>query len=195
MRCEGSVGTLRRRAALAAGALLVAFLWPAGAGAGADGGAHGFSFLSIDGKPLPLSQFRGKALLVVNTASFCGFTPQYTGLQKLWETYRARGLVVLGVPSNDFGNQEPGTDKEVKEFCEVNYKITFPLASKQKVRGEGAHAFYRWAAERLGAEAAPRWNFHKFLVGPDGELRAWFPSAVAPEDGRLLRAIEAALPR
>lgn len=156
--------------------------------------AHRFAFTSIEGKPLPLGQFKGKALLIVNTASFCGYTPQYAGLQKLWERYRERGLVVLGVPSNDFGGQEPGTDREVKEFCEVNYRITFPLASKQQVGGEGAHPFYRWAAARLGAEAAPRWNFHKYLVGPEGELRGWFPTATPPEDPGLLRALEAALP-
>ncbi|MEK6711945.1 MAG: glutathione peroxidase [Nitrospinota bacterium] len=181
-------GALRRLA----GACILACALAGGAAAAET--AHRFAFTSIEEKPLPLEWFKGKALLVVNTASLCGYTPQYAGLQKLWERYRGRGLVVLGVPSNDFGGQEPGTNQEVKQFCEVNYRVTFPLASKQAVSGVGAHPFYRWAAERLGPEAAPRWNFHKYLVGPDGELRGWFPAATAPEDPRLARAIEAALP-
>ena len=151
--------------------------------------AHDFTFTSIDGETLPLSQYRGKAVLVVNTASFCGFTYQYEGLQKLWETYRGRGLVVLGVPSNDFGNQEPGSNAEIKKFCEVRY-VDFPLTSKVHVRGTDAHPFYQWASEELGAGAAPGWNFHKYLVAPDGTLAGHFPSAVEPDSEALLAAIE-----
>ncbi len=157
--------------------------------------AHDFAFATIEGAPLSLAAFRGKAVLVVNTASFCGYTPQYAGLQKLWERYRARGLVVLGVPSNDFGQQEPGTAQEIKRFCEVNYSIDFPLTEKVAVTGAAAHPFYRWALAELGAAAAPRWNFHKYLVGPDGRLVAWFPTRVAPDAEPLAQAIEAALPR
>jgi len=103
--------------------------------------AHNFAFTSIDGEPMPMSAYAGKAVLVVNTASLCGFTPQYKGLQALWERYEARGLVVLGVPSNDFGSQEPGSSSEIKNFCDTNYSITFPLADKEVVSGDGAHPF------------------------------------------------------
>lgn len=157
--------------------------------------AYDFSFRSIDGAPLPLSSFAGKAVLVVNTASFCGFTPQYTGLQSLWERYRDRGLVVLGVPSDDFGRQEPGSAQEIKDFCEVNYRIDFPLAEKSVVSGDAAHPFYRWAAAELGFAAKPRWNFHKYLIAPDGRLVDWFSSVTAPDSRRLVEAVEAALPK
>ena len=157
--------------------------------------AYDFAFTSIEGTPLPFSRLRGKAVLVVNTASFCGFTPQYEALQGLWERYRGRGLVVLGVPSNDFGGQEPGGNAEIKRFCEVNFNVDFPLTSKAVVRGAGAHPFYRWAADELGAAAKPRWNFHKYLVGPDGRLAGWFPTATLPDSDEVIRAIEAILPR
>jgi glutathione peroxidase len=157
--------------------------------------AHDFAFESIEGQKLDLADFRGKAVLVVNTASLCGYTPQYAGLQRLWQRYRARGLVVLGVPSNDFGAQEPGTAQEIKRFCETNYSIDFPMTEKVAVVGAAAHPFYRWAASVLGAESAPRWNFHKYLVGSDGQLRGWFPTRVEPDSPPLIQAIEAALPR
>ena len=156
--------------------------------------AHDFSFTSIDGAPLPLRQLAGKAVLVVNTASFCGFTRQYAGLQSLWRRYRDKGLVVLGVPSNDFGGQEPGTEAEIKEFCEVNFDVDFPLTEKVSVRGVEAHPFYRWAKAELGAAAAPRWNFHKYLVAPDGRLAGWFPTRERPDGERLTAAIDAVLP-
>jgi len=154
--------------------------------------AHDFDFVSIDGKPLPLSTFRGKAILVVNTASMCGYTPQYKGLQALWDEYRDRGLVVLGVPSNDFGGQEPGSEEEIKQFCEINFAVDFPMTAKATVLGSKAHAFYAWAA---AAKGAPRWNFHKYLIGPDGQLAAAFGSAVAPASTELRTAIDAVLPR
>ncbi|MEX2643212.1 MAG: glutathione peroxidase [Acetobacterales bacterium] len=176
-------------------ALLLAVLALAATPASAGGTAHDFGFTAIEGGPLPLSQYRGKALLVVNTASFCGFTPQYAGLQSLWERYRDRGLVVLGVPSNDFGGQEPGSAGEIKSFCEVNFGIDFPMTGKQQVRGAGAHPFYRWASEALGPANAPSWNFHKYLVGPDGRLLGAYPSRVTPESEQLGAAVEAALPR
>jgi glutathione peroxidase len=156
--------------------------------------AYDFTFTSIDGEPLPLSEFKGKAVLVVNTASFCGFTPQYAGLQEVWERYRARGFVVLGVPSNDFGRQEPGSEAEIKQFCEVNFDVDFPLTSKEHVVGAEAHPFYRWAAQQLGVPAAPRWNFHKYLLAPDGSLAAWFPTKTPPTDAAVPAAIEASLP-
>lgn len=156
--------------------------------------AHDFSFTSIEGEPLPLSQYRGKAVLVVNTASFCGFTPQYEGLQALWDAYRERGLVVLGVPSNDFGSQEPGTSSEIKDFCATNYHITFPLVDKEVVSGSGAHPFYTWARAELGMLAAPKWNFHKYLIAPDGRLVDWFSTATKPGSDKVLKAVEAVLP-
>lgn len=156
--------------------------------------AHSFEFIAIDGKPLPLSTFAGKAVLVVNTASFCGYTRQYKGLQALWRRYQARGLVVLGVPSNDFGGQEPGTADEIKNFCEANYSVDFPLTDKVTVSGDDAHPFFRWAVVQLGPQAAPRWNFHKFLVKPDGNLAGWFSTNQEPLSGPVVESIEALLP-
>lgn len=156
--------------------------------------AYDFSFETIDGAPLPMKEFEGKAVLVVNTASECGYTPQYKDLQALWQQYRDRGLVVLGVPSNDFGGQEPGTEAEIKRFCERQYAVDFPLASKEQVVGANAHPFYKWAAQVAGEAAAPRWNFHKYLVGPDGQLAAWFPTKTSPASAEVAGEIEKVLP-
>lgn len=156
--------------------------------------AYRFSFNTIDGSPLPLEGWRGRPVLVVNTASYCGYTPQYRGLETLWQRYRDRGLVVLGVPSNDFGQQEPGSAAEIKEFCERNYAVDFPMAEKNRVVGRDAHPFYRWITESLGEAGAPRWNFHKYLVGPDGSLEGAWPSQVSPTDGRITGEIERLLP-
>ncbi|AWU94945.1 glutathione peroxidase [Azospirillum ramasamyi] len=156
--------------------------------------AYNFTFQGIDGQPLPLSQFEGKVILVVNTASQCGFTSQYKGLQALWQSYRDRGLVVLGVPSNDFGGQEPGNADQIKDFCEVNYRIDFPMTDKTVVSGDGAHPFYRWASDEMGFLAKPRWNFHKYLVGPDGRLVSWFSTVTGPEADKVREAIEKLLP-
>lgn len=157
--------------------------------------AHGFEFTAIEGEPLSMAIFKGKAVLVVNTASRCGFTHQYGDLQAVWERYRDRGLVVLGVPSNDFGGQEPGTEAKIKEFCEVNFNVDFPMTTKVRVRGYGAHPFYRWAAEELGSASKPRWNFHKYLIAPDGRLVDWFATSTSPTSERVLRSIEAHLPK
>lgn len=152
--------------------------------------AHAFAFEAITGEDLPLDAFKGKVLLVVNTASFCGFTRQYADLQELWERFRDRGLVVLGVPSDDFGGQEPGSEAEIKEFCEVNFEIDFPLTAKQRVRGSGAHPFYRWAADRLGPVGTPKWNFHKYLIDADGRLVDWFSTTTKPTSKKVVTAIE-----
>ena len=175
-------------------AILTVILMASSSAQAADKTAYDFSFTAIDGGPLPLSTFKGKAVLVVNTASECGYTPQYKDLQALWQRYRDRGLVVLGVPSNDFGGQEPGTEAEIKRFCERQYAVDFPLTAKVHVTGGEAHPFYQWAAEVAGEVAAPRWNFHKYLVGPDGELPAWFPTKTLPAAKDVTAAIEAALP-
>lgn len=156
--------------------------------------AHDFTFEAIEGGPLPLSDFAGRAVLVVNTASLCGFTKQYAGLAEVWARYRERGLVVVGVPSNDFGSQEPGSESDIREFCEVNYGIDFPMTAKVHVVGPDAHPFYRWAADRLGPVAKPRWNFHKYLIAPDGRLVDWFSTVTPPTSGRVIRAIEQHLP-
>jgi glutathione peroxidase len=156
--------------------------------------AYDFSFAAIDGTPLPLKNFAGKPLLVVNTASECGFTPQYRELESLWQRYRERGLVVLGVPSNDFGGQEPGSNEAIKNFCESKYAVDFPLAGKEAVVGAAAHPFYRWILAQLGEAGAPRWNFHKYLVGPDGALAGAWPSRVEPLAPEITAAVEALLP-
>jgi glutathione peroxidase len=156
--------------------------------------AFDFNFTAIDGMPLPLKRFAGKPLLVVNTASECGFTPQYRDLEALWRRYRGRGLVVLGVPSNDFGGQEPGSNAEIRNFCESNYQVDFPLAGKEKVSGAAAHPFDRWVVAELGEAGAPRWNFHKYLLTPEGELAGAWPSRVAPLDNEIVAAIEPLLP-
>ena len=154
------------------------------------GSAYDFTFDGIDGNPLPLAAWKGKSILVVNTASFCGFTKQYAGLQQLWEKYESRGLVVVGVPSNDFGGQEPESEDKIKEFCRGAFGITFPLTAKTVVKGPGAHPFYQWAKSVLGDKAAPAWNFHKYLVGRDGKMRAGFPTQVPPDHADLIAAIE-----
>lgn len=149
--------------------------------------------VALDGRPLDPGMLEGKVVLVVNTASQCGFTPQYKALQALWAEYRGRGLVVLGVPSNDFGGQEPGSNAEVASFCEINYGVDFPLLEKQTVSGSAAHPFYRWAADRTGPLGVPRWNFHKILVGRDGRLVDWFSSMTGPDSARLRSAVEKAV--
>ena len=155
--------------------------------------AHSFSFTSIDGAPLPLSGFKDKAVLVVNTASACRLTPQYKGLEALWQAYKGSGLVVLGVPCNDFGAQEPGTEGEIKAFCETRFGVDFPMAGKAHVIGADAHPFYQWAAAELGEGSTPRWNFHKYLIGRDGSLAGVFGSRTDPEAAEVKAAIEAAL--
>jgi len=157
--------------------------------------AWSFTFIAMDGEPLPLSRFEGKAVLVVNTASQCGYTPQYQGLQSLHRKYGDRGLVVLGVPSNDFGAQEPGDASDIKHFCESQFGVEFPLSDKVKVTGDDAHPFFLWAAQEMGPLAQPRWNFHKYLIAPDGRLVEWFSSATEPEAHSVCHAIETHLPR
>ncbi len=156
--------------------------------------AWDFSFQTIEGAPLPLSTYKGKALMVVNTASQCGFTPQYEGLEEIWRKYRERGLVMLGVPCNDFGGQEPGSETEIQEFCTINFNIDFPMTRKAKVSGSDAHPFYRWARETVGPLGVPRWNFHKFLIAPDGHIADWFSTVTKPEASKIAAAIEKVLP-
>lgn len=165
----------------------------AGTSRAAAGDVYGYSFTDIEGKPLPLSEFKGKVLLIVNTASRCGFTKQYAGLEKLYEIYKDRGLVVIGVPSNDFANQEPGSAAEIKKFCEVNFNITFPLTQKVEVIGDGAHPFFKEVRSRLGYLARPHWNFYKYLIGRDGRFAGWYSSFTGPDAKDLLQAIDTEL--
>ena len=155
---------------------------------------YDFEALSIEGKPAQLSTQRGKVMLIVNTASACGFTPQFAGLETLWETYRDKGLVVLGFPSNEFGGQDPGSDGEIASFCELNYGVSFPMMSKVKVNGGDAHPLWKWLTAEapgiLGIKSV-KWNFTKFLVGRDGQVLKRYAPTDAPE--KLTKDVEAAL--
>jgi len=157
------------------------------------GSAYDFTMKRIDGKPMPFNQYKGKVLLVVNTASFCGYTPQYEGLQKIQTAYAPKGFTVIGIPSGDFMGQEYDDNAKIKEFCESKFGINFPLTEKSVVKGADAAPFYRWAKATLPAENEPKWNFHKFLVGKDGKLIAGYNSKVTPDSPEMKRAIEAAL--
>jgi glutathione peroxidase len=156
--------------------------------------AYAFSFPGLEGADIKLAEHVGKPILVVNTASLCGYTPQYAGLQRLWARYHARGLLIVGVPSNDFGGQEPGGAADIAQTAHGQYGIGFPLAAKAQVKGPSAHPFYRWAASERPLET-PRWNFHKYLVGRDGHIAAVFATDVEPMDARVINAIAKELPR
>jgi len=150
--------------------------------------AYAFSFKAINGGDIRLADYAGKPILVVNTASLCGYTPQYAGLQDLWKRLHERGLMIIGVPANDFGGQEPGGPQEILHTAQQDYGVTFPLAAKVEVKGSDMHPFYRWAAAERPLDT-PRWNFHKYLIGRDGHIAAVFPSAVEPTDARVLAAV------
>ena len=151
--------------------------------------AYAYSFAGLrGGNDIRLVDYSGKPILVVNTASFCGYTPQYTGLQQLWTRFHQRGLMMIGVPSNDFGEQEPGDAAEISQTANKEYGVTFPLTAKAEVKGPNAHPFYKWAATERPLET-PKWNFHKYLVGHDGHIAAVFPSAVEPMDAHVVDAV------
>ena len=150
---------------------------------------YDFSITSIDGNPLDLKQFKGKAILLVNVASYCGFTKQYKDMQKLWDMYKEKGLIVLGVPSNSF-NQEKDNETEVKKFCEVNFNITFPMTSIFEVKGENAHKIYKWAKNNYGKSAVPKWNFHKILINKEGKVEDTFISFTNPTSKKVINKIE-----
>ncbi len=153
---------------------------------------HDFSIESISGETINLSEFKSKVVLLVNTASKCGFTPQYSGLQKIYERYKNDGLVVFGVPTNDF-NQELSKDSDVKEFCEIRFGVEFPMSSIQPIKGENAHPIYKWIKDSVSVIGQPRWNFHKYLIGKDGKIINWFSSMTSPTSQGLLTQIETAL--
>ena len=155
-----------------------------------------YTLNSIDGKPAPLAQYKGKVVMIVNVASFCGYTPQYEGLEKLYEKYKDQGFVILGFPANNFGAQEPGTNEEIKTFCTRNYSVTFPMYAKISVKGADKHPLYQFLTDKQtnpssGGEI--QWNFTKFLIGRDGKIIARFESAVTPESAEVNSAVEKAL--
>ena len=152
--------------------------------------AYDFKFKDLDGSALNLSEYKGKVVVVVNVASQCGFTNQYEDMQKIWNNYQTKGVIMLGVPSNDFGKQEPGNSEEIKTFCEVNFGITFPITEKISVKGQNAHPFYVWARENHGRSAIPKWNFHKIIVDKSGKIAETFSSITNPSSKRFTKIIE-----
>ena len=162
----------------------------------ADKTVYDFTLNSIDGQPTSLSTFKGKVLLLVNVASRCGYTPQYTALEAVYEKYKDRGLVIVGVPANNFGGQEPGTNQEIKTFCSAKYNVTFPMMAKVSVKGKDIAPLYQFLTDKnanpqTGGEIG--WNFTKFLIGPDGQVIARFDSAVTPDSKEVTSAVEKAL--
>ena len=149
-----------------------------------------FKINSINGEELDLSTFNGKAILLVNVASKCGFTKQYDDLQKLYENFKDKGLIVIGVPTNQFGGQEPGTESEIKNFCETNFNITFPMTSKYDVKGNNAHPIYLWAKETYGKSTVPKWNFHKILINREGKVEDTYASFTNPMSKKIIKKLE-----
>ena len=147
----------------------------------------------INNETINLSEFKGKTILLVNVASKCGFTKQYTGLQTLYENYKDKDFLVIGVPSNQFGGQEPGSNKEIKNFCETNFDITFPITDKVDVKGKNAHRLYKWAKENHGNSTVPKWNFHKILINKKGKIHDTFNSFIAPLSDKIIKQIELVL--
>ena len=152
--------------------------------------AYDFEFKDLDGSSLNLSDYKGKVIVVVNVASQCGFTNQYKDMQKVWEQYQDRGVVMLGVPSNDFGNQEPGNNKEIKNFCEAKFGISFPMTEKISVKGPNAHPFYQWAKKNHGKSAIPKWNFHKIIIDRSGKINKTFSSMTNPTSRKFISTLE-----
>ncbi|MFI4954330.1 MAG: glutathione peroxidase [Gammaproteobacteria bacterium] len=151
---------------------------------------YNFQFNKLDGTPLNLADYRGKPILLVNTASKCGFTPQYKELQELWDKYRDKGLVVVGVPSNDFANQEPGNSGEIACFVKDHFAVSFPITDKNKVTGTDAHPCYQAIAKQVGWLGKPHWNFYKYLFNKNGELVEWFSSITKPNAKKVIKAVE-----
>ena len=149
-----------------------------------------FKINSINGGELDLSSFKGKTILLVNVASKCGFTNQYDDLQNLYDNFKDKGLIVIGIPTNQFGGQEPGSEKEIKNFCETNFNITFPMTSKYEVKGANAHPIYIWANDTFGKSTVPKWNFHKILINKNGKIEDTFASFTGPLSNKVVKKIE-----
>tara|TARA_B100000886_G_C20411558_1_gene487314 strand:+ start:1610 stop:2146 length:537 start_codon:yes stop_codon:yes gene_type:complete len=154
-----------------------------------SGTAYDYEFKGLDGNLIKLGEFKNKVIIVVNVASRCGYTPQYEDLQSLWSNYQNRDLVVIGVPTNNF-RQEPGTNNEIKDFCETNFGITFPMTEKTNVIGKNSHPFYKWAKKNFGIGAIPKWNFHKIVIGKNGKIAETFSSITNPSSQKFLKTIE-----
>tara|TARA_B110000196_G_C21145498_1_gene666363 strand:- start:2290 stop:2856 length:567 start_codon:yes stop_codon:yes gene_type:complete len=154
---------------------------------------YDFTINSINGDLIKFSKYKNKPILMVNVASNCGFTKQYTQLQELWNLYKDKGLIVLGVPTNQFGGQEPGTNNEIKKFCEVNFNINFPLTTKVEVKGENAHPIYVWAKINYGKSTVPKWNFHKILINKDGKVYNTYASFTNPMSKKIIKDIDSIL--
>ena len=162
-----------------AGSVLIMFFFKNYASANYDKVFYDLQINSISGELIDFKDYKDKAVLVVNTASYCGFTKQYEDLQKLWEKYESKGLIVLGIPSNSF-NQEKKSNEDVKKFCEINFNINFPMSAITDVKGENAHEIFKWAEENYGKSAVPKWNFHKILINKDGKVEDTFSSLTKP---------------
>ena len=152
--------------------------------------AYDFNFNDLDGSVIKLSEFKDKVIVIVNVASQCGFTNQYEDMQQIWDKYQNSGLVIIGVPSNDFGNQEPGSSTDIKNFCEAKFGITFPMTEKVLVKGENAHPFYLWARKNYGKSAIPKWNFHKIIINKKGKVAETFSSITSPTSKKFIKTIE-----
>lgn len=152
--------------------------------------AYDFKFNDLDGGTLSLTEYKDKVIIVVNVASQCGFTNQYEDMQKVWEEYQAKGIIMLGVPSNDFGNQEPGSNKDIKKFCEAKFGISFPMTEKVSVKGQNAHPFYIWALENYGKSAIPKWNFHKIIIDKNGKVAESYSSITKPSSKKFIKTLE-----
>ena len=151
---------------------------------------YDLSFESIDGNTISLKEFKNKPIIVVNSASFCGFTYQYEQLENLYQKYKKKGLVIIAIPSNDFGGQEYKDNKKVKEFCEVNFNISFPITTITKVKGKSRHSFFKWVEKEAGYLSLPKWNFYKYLISKDGKLSSWFSSVTKPSSEKFLNELK-----
>ena len=152
--------------------------------------AYDFKFNDLDGTILNLSEYKNKILIVVNVASQCGFTSQYEDMQKVWENYQSKGVIMLGVPSNDFGKQEPGSNEDIKNFCEAKFGISFPMTEKVIVKGDNAHPFYLWAKKNYGNKAVPKWNFHKIIIDKSGKIAKTFSSLTNPSSSKFIKVLD-----
>ncbi len=171
------------------GLLIIMLFFKNSVSANYDKVFYDFQLNSISGEVIDLKEYKNKVILVVNTASYCGFTKQYDGLQMLWEKYKSKGLIVLGVPSDSF-NQEKKTNKDVKEFCEVNFNVNFPLTEIIEVKGEKAHPIYKWAKKNYGNSAIPKWNFHKILINKEGKVQNTYSSLTKPMSNKIISEID-----
>ena len=174
------------------GITIIMFFFKSNVNANYDKIFYDFKIESITGETIDFNEYRNKVILIVNTASYCGFTKQYTDLQELWDKYKSRGLIVLGVPSNSF-NQEKNKNSEVKEFCKVNFNINFPLSAITEVKGDNAHDLFKWAKNNHGKSAIPKWNFHKILINKEGKVEDTFASFTKPMSGKIIKKIEGIL--